>query len=597
VTVEGARAGLEPVYARVREEVASGMSRPEQRQDVLESRLGVLPASGGSSRFRDNLRAPLVMLMGMVGLVLAVACANVATLMLARSASRRRETAVCLAIGAGRFRIIRQSMIEALLLAIVGGVSGLLLTTWGTSVLVALVSGVLPISLDVALDARVLAFAILLSCSTALLCGALPAVRAARLDPLRAIAATPGTERATGRIPLLRLLVVAQIAVSLVLLIAAGLFVRSLLRLGDVNTGFDPEGVLVFRVTPPASDPPMSIDEVRALYRRLLGRAESVPGVEAASGSSVSLFTNATWGNAIEVEGYVPPSGVTPRTFANLITPRYFDVMRIAVTRGRGFTDADREGAPRTIVVNQTFARQFFGDADPVGKHVGLCDSDPCAVSRTDMREIVGVVADLKYVDLREERRSMLYVPFGQYADPHLHEIEVRTAGAPAAVAEALHRELAGADSRIGIAAVAELRDQLDGSLVAERLLARLSATFGLLALALAAVGLYGVVAYATTRRTPEIGTRMALGASRGEMRRLVLRDTLRLVVLGTLCGLPLALAASRLLGSQLYEVRPYDPFVVGISVMTLLLAAFLAGYLPARRAARVDPVVALRMQ
>jgi predicted permease len=384
--------------------------------------------------------------------------------------------------------------------------------------------------------------------------------------------------------------------VSLVLLVVAGLLVRSLLKLKDIDTGFDPDRVLLFQVTPPVGEQPISAEEKRHLYRQLLARAEAVPGVHAASASISALFTRGTWRNAITVQGFVPRSGVTPRTFANSVTPRYFDVMRIAVLRGRGFTDDDHETAPRVAVVNQTFARQFFGEAEPIGKRVGLCSSDPCGLLAKDMMEVVGVTEDAKYVDLREEKRPMLYVPFTQY-DQSLRELEIRTAGAPAAVAAALHRELGGVDGRLAIVGMIQLRDQVDASLVAERLIAKLSATFGLLALALAAVGLYGVVAYVTTQRTGEIGVRMALGAGRREVRWLVLRDTLRLVAVGVAIGIPAALGGARLLGSQLYEVAPTDPLALFVGLVTLSIAAVLAGYLPARRAARVDPVVALRAE
>jgi predicted permease len=596
ISLAQARAGLEPVYEHIRDDIAAGTDSSEFRLSVLGSRLAVSEASRGSSRIRDNLSAPLLVLMAIVGLVLLVACANVANLMLARAAARRRETAVCLAIGAGRLRLVRQGMAEALLLAAFGGLGGLFLATWGTSVLEALISSALPISLDVSPDTRVLTFAVLTSCATAAVFGLLPALRATGIDPLGALKGGGRPGRGMARIPLGRTLVVTQIVVSLVLLVAAGLFVRSLLKLKDIEPGFDPDRVVLLRMTPPVDQQPVSVETRRDLYRRLLERAESVPGVDGASASFSGVLAAETWRNAITAEGFIPRAGMTPRTFANSITPRYFDVMRIAVLRGRGFTDGDHETAPKVAVVNEAFAQQFFGKGGPIGKRVGFCSSDPCGWPPKGMMEIVGVTEDTKYVDLREEKRPMLYVPFTQF-DQNLSEIEVRTAGDPSAVAATIYRELAAVDRRLAMVAMILARDRVDASIVAERLIAKLSAAFGLLALALAGVGLYGLIAYVTAQRTGEIGIRMALGAQRRDVRRLVLRDTLRLVELGAAIGIPAALAGAQLLSSQLYQVGPRDPVAVSLSIAALFLVALVAGYLPARRATGVDPANALRAE
>ena len=264
--------------------------------------------------------------------------------------------------------------------------------------------------------------------------------------------------------------------------------------------------------------------------------------------------------------------------------------------RGRGFTDGDHDTAPKVAVVNQTFARMFFGEADPIGKRVGLCSGDPCGSPPKGMMEIVGMTEDAKYVDLREAKRPMLYVPFTQY-DQKLRELEVRTAGAPEVVAATLYRELTGVDRRLAIVAMVELRDRVDASILPERLIAKLSAAFGLLALTMAAVGLYGVIAYLTAQRTGEIGIRMALGADHRSVRWLVLRDTFRLVAVGLLIGMPAALAGARLLASQLYDVTPNDPLALSVGLVILSVAALFAGYLPGRRAVRVDPLVALRCE
>jgi predicted permease len=590
-----AEAVLGSIYQQVRDEVASSTESQEFRRSVLESRLAVTRATAGSSRLRDQLSAPLTALMALVGLVLIIACANVANLMLARAETRRRETAVCLAIGAGRMRVVRQAFAEALLLAATGGAAGLLLAFWGSSVLAALASGALPLSIDARPDVRVLGFTLLVTVVTAIVFGLAPALRAGSIDPLPALKAAGGPGRATSRIRLRRIFVVTQIAVSLVLLVAAGLFARSLAKLEAIDIGFDSGHVLLLEVTPPADATPLDIEERRNLYQRLLTRAAAIPGVRGASLSLSGLFSRGTWRNAIIVEGVEPPPGVTFRTFANAVSPDYFAVMGMTMVRGRPFSAADRAAAPPVAIVNRTFARQFFGGADPVGRRIGLCAGTPC-VLRGGMIEIVGLLEDAKYYSLREESRAMLYLPLAQYPQ-NPRQLEVRTTADPAGVAATLHRELSSVDSRLAIVAMRTLQDQVDSSIVAERLVARLSLVFGLLALALAAVGLYGVIAYVTTQRTGEIGIRMALGAGGREVRRLVLRDTLALVVAGVLIGLPLALAGARLLANQLYEIGPADPMAIAVGLTTLLLAALIAGYLPARRAARVDPLAALRAE
>ena len=397
VTRVQARTLLESSYDRVREEVASGTESPEFRKSVLESRLVIADAATGSARLRGELSAPLMILMGLVGLVLIIACANVANLMLARAEARRRETAVCLAIGAGRMRVVRQALAESLLLAAVGGLAGLLLARWASAALATMASGPLTLSIDTSPDGRVLAFTLFVSVLTAFVFGLAPALRAGRVDPLPALKSTGGPARGSGRVRLRRMLVITQVAVSLVLLVAAGLFARSLIKLQQIDVGFNPESVLLLDVTPPAGERPLDIEERRALYRSLLERAITVPGVHAASASVSGLFSRGVWRNAIDIEGFVPPPGVTLRSFANAVSPDYFEVMRMRVLRGRPFADTDRASTARVAIVNQTFANQFLGGADPIGRRVGLCSSVPCAGPGGGMMEIVGLVEDAKY--------------------------------------------------------------------------------------------------------------------------------------------------------------------------------------------------------
>jgi predicted permease len=589
-----ARAGLEPVYERLRRDMASGTESAEFRRSVLESRLVVSEASGGVSRLRDNLAPLLMILMGIVGLVLLVACANVATLMLTRAVARRREVAMRFALGARRGRLVRQGMIEALMLATCGGAGGFVVAIWGTSALSSQLSGVLPVMLDITPDRTVLMFAAAISCAAALLFGLLPMVSATRVDPLDALK-SGGGGRGASRIPFGRTLVVAQIAVSLVLLVIAGLFVRSVMRLRDADLGFDPDRVVLFRVSR-ADQQPMSAEARRQLYRQLVARAASVAGVHGASASFSGLLSSETWRNVVSVEGFTPAAGQTPRTFVNAVTPAYFDVVRIAVPRGRAFTEADTEQSMPVAIVNAAFTRQFFGGTEPIGKRVGLCRSEACDAAATAMMEIIGVAEDAKYSDVRAAAPPLLYVAIAQ-GERNPTEIQVRTTGDVSGAASTLYRALTGADRRLAIVGMTIARDRVDASLATQHTIARVASLFGLLALTLAAVGLFGLVAYMSAQRTQEIGIRMALGADRRDVRRLVVGHTAWLVALGAALGTPAALALARLLSGLLYGVEPYDPVVLSLNFAVLACVALGAGYLPARRATRVDPLSALRTE
>ena len=590
VDLSTAAAGLERVYDGVRTEIAADTESPDFRAAVLASRLAVSPASGGVSRLRDRLAAPLTILMAIVALVLLVACANIANLMLSRAAARRRELAMCLALGAGRGRVIRQGTLEALILAALGGAGGYVLAFWGTAALSSLLAGVLPVVLDIRPDGPVLVFAAVVACATAVLFGSLPALSASRLDPIGALKGAGGPAGRGASIPLGRTLVVAQIAVSMVLVVTAGLFVRSLTTLSRVELGFDPDQVVLLRIGNSGEVLPDATR--REVYRQLLNRAAAVPGVAGVSGSRTGLLSSDTWRNVIAVEGRDAPDGPL-RSYVNAVTPTYFGVMRLRLLRGRGFTSADREQAPAVAVVNDAFARKFL-DGNPVGRRVALCASESCESAAAAMMEVVGVAEDAKYSSVEAPAPPLLYVPLEQSARP-LGEIQVRADGDVAAVASSVYRTLAHADRRLAIVGMTTAPERVSASLAIQDAVARTSSVFGLLALALAGVGLSGLVGYMTAQRTPEIGVRLALGARSRDVRRLVLGDTFRLVAFGAALGIPAALVLGRLISGLLYGVEGHDPAVFSLSLGLLAAVAFAAGYLPAARAARVDPAVALR--
>ena len=591
ITLDETRAAFEPAFAAIVRERAAAEKIASFREHALQSMLGLDDGSRGLSPVRDNLSGPLYLLMAVVLFVLLIACANVANLLLARAAVRAREISLRAALGAGRLRLVRQLLVEAVLLAVFGGALGLLLGHWGATSLVTLASRTpLPLRLDVRLDLRMLAFTAGLSAITAVVFGLVPAVRAARPNLLPALKGPLGWRIGTGGFRLGKSLVVAQIALSLGLLVIAGLFVRSLVNLRNLDLGFNPARVLVLNLDMSSSAAKVPLEERRNIYERLVERAESLPGVRAASLSASGVFSGSSWGNRITVEGRTAPEEEPERTLANSVTPGFFDVMEIRLLRGRPFSDADRQNAPPVAIVNETFAQQFFNNPAPIGRKVGL------GAPAETMREIVGVVGNAKYSNMREPAVPMLYVPFRQH-DGRLGELQVRMAADPAALAAQVRRALASVDQRISVTGVVEMQEQVDASILAETLIAKLSGLFGSLALLLSAVGLYGVIAYMSSQRTTEIGIRMALGADRRSVLWLILRQVLTLVLVGMIVGAPAAFFVGQLVRRQLYGLPPHDPFTITLAVVVLSGVALVAGILPARRASRINPIAAVRAE
>jgi len=520
--------------------------------------------------------------------VLLIACANIANLLLARATTRQRETAVRLALGAGRTRLIRQMLTESLLLALLGGALGVMFASWASEALLAMVSaGPERLPLNVAPDARVLAFTLLLSLGTALLFGIAPALRATRVDLSPSLKEGRGMAAVAGRSPLAKALIVTQVALSLVLLIGAGLFLRSLANLASVDAGFSRENVLLFAIDP--VDVGYKEDARLAnLYQQIEQRVSAQPGVRAAS---VSFFTfnQGSWTDPVSVQGRTP---TRENVRHNVIGPGYFATMGIPLLVGRVLGPQDTEKSPKVAVINETMARRFFPGGSPVGRRFGI-GNDP---KHSNDIEVVGVVKDAKYESLRENLRSAAYYPYTQRMG-YYYDFEVRYSGDPQAIIAEVRRAIGEVDGRLPVSYVNTLAEQVDQSVASQSLIAQLSMFFSLLAVFLASIGIYGVMSYAVTRRTSEIGTRMALGAVRAKVLWMVMRDVLFLVAIGVGVGLLASLALMRLVRSQLYGVSAQDPWTWALATAALTLAACAAGYLPARKASRVDPMVALRCE
>lgn len=594
ITRKRALASLEPLYrnAVVRTAAESFIESPGIRGMILQSKLQLEPGGQGLATLRKRFSKPLFILMAAVALLLLITCANVANLLLARANARSKEIAVRMAVGAGRLRLVRQLVTESVLLAVGGGALGLLLAFWGSHALLGLVShSSTPISLSFRPDPRVLAFTLFVSLATALAFGLVPALRGARTHLAPALVETMRSlTRAAGHLRFAKGLVVTQVAASLMLLAVAGLLVRSLQNLEAFYPGFNKENVLVFTVSPEL----VGYKDTQALYTRLLDRIRVLPGVRTASFSMHTPMSGNFAGTQVKVQGYNPGSGKEPSPSGlNLVGPAYFTTLQTPILIGRDFTEADSAHAPKVAIVNQAFAHFYFGGTNPLRRNISI----PDWVGDPSWFEIVGVVEDSKQLDLRESSRPMAYMPASQSGVPSGVTFEVRTAIPPSAISSAIIQSLRQVDSRLPVFNVRTLREQLDDSLLAERLVTSLSATFGVVALLLAAIGLYGLMTYAINRRTAEFGIRVALGATRARIARMVLGETLRLVLIGFGVGIPAGIAAARLIKSQLYGLK-FDAVTTVLAVILIMTGiAILAAYLPARRAARVEPIVALRTE
>ncbi len=594
VSREQARADLDLIHREVLADILTKGWSPAERKDLLSRRLEVTSAASGLVfGLPKEFPKTLYILMAMAGLVLLIACANVANLLLGRAAVRQKEIAVRLAIGAGRFRLIRQLLTESAMLAIVAGALGFLCAYWASGAIVALMSvGRSPLFLDLRPDPRVLGFAGAISLLTTILFGVVPALRSTRVDlspALKETVGSLGSKRA--RLGLGKGLVVSQVALSLLLLFGAGLFVRTLENLENLDPGFDRKGVLLFDIDPTKSG--YRGPAVARLYKQILEHVDAVPGVRAASLSDMEPITGGGgWDNSVWVEAYTPRPEENTTVYLNSVGPRYFETLRASLLLGRDFNLRDTEATPKVAIINQTMARYFFGNSNPIGKKFGWFGED----KNRQQFEIVGVVKDSKYETLREQIPRTAYLDcFQRTLGPM--SFGVRTSVKPTAVISQLRNEIRAIDPGIRFGGFRTLEEHVEESLGHERLMAMLSSFFAASAVLLACVGLYGVMAYAVTRRTNEIGIRMALGADRAQILRMIVWESALMIAAGVILGLPVALAAARLISGQLYGLKPADPATIAVTVLLLAAVAAIAGYIPARRATKVDPMVALRYE
>jgi predicted permease len=576
-----ARAGLDAALAAAPENVRN-QSRNKARTGVPH----LVVESGSRGTYDIDVDASQMTALGIIGaivaLVLLLVCANVANLLLSRATARQREISVRMSIGATRWRLVRQLLTESLLLATIGGVAGLLLARWGQSLLPA------PVGTSAPADWRILAFTAGIAAVAGVVFGIAPALRATRMNVGSALKANSRSIAGSSTV-LSNALLVIQVSISLVLLVGAGLFLNTLSNLRSVDLGFDPQNLVFVRV-----DTDELSDERKFLFLQDgMTRLQMVSGVKAATVSNPTLLSGNSSGNAMYVQGRAYPGGyVEERDDISrvIVAPNYFATMGIPVIAGRGFTERDDRRAPQVAIINEAAARKFFPGENPVGRRFGDSPEDSSEV------EIVGVLRDVRYNSLREPPPPTLYVPYLQ-RNPEDLVFTVRTAADPASVLSAVRAAVLAADPDIPIVAIETQMSQVERRFRQEKVLAQAYTLFGSIALFVAAIGLFGLMSYNVSRRTREIGIRIAMGAERQEVLGLVLRESMRLVVLGIAIGIVGSLAAGRVVESQLFGLEPNDAATMITAILVMLAVSSIAGYVPARRAARVDPMVALRYE
>ncbi|HKP72125.1 MAG TPA: ABC transporter permease, partial [Pyrinomonadaceae bacterium] len=588
-TIEEANAQLKTIAARLAQDFPDTnkgtLDRPNEPRPVT-----VVAERRTGPQQRKVIASVTGMLMAMVGLVLLIACANVANLLLARASARRREIAIRMALGSSRWRLVRQLLTESLCLALLGGCGGLLLTLWTSDFLPKFFPPEDAGGLDLSTDWRVLAFTLSLSVLTGIVFGLAPALQASRPDLLAALKDETGAPevRGFGRFGLRNALVVLQVAMSLVLLICAGLFMRSLRAAATADPGFKAENVLIAAMELRGAE--MKPEQGQIFFRQVQEQVSAIPGVRSASLLTIVPVSGGGMRRTVEIEGYQPKPKEDTELNTNIVSPNYFSTMGIPILQGREFNADDTKDHPGVVIVNEEFARRYFGGQNALGKRIKT-------ESEGAYLEVVGVARNAKYRQLREEPLPFFYTPLAQTYTSRM-TLVVRTDGDdPLAVLPAVRSELKSLNKNVTLYGVETMSAHVSEALSGDRMIAVLLAVFGVAALLLAAVGIYGVMSYAVARRTHEIGVRMALGAQGGDIMRLILRQGMILVTVGGAVGLAASFAITRLMSSLLYGVSATDPLTFAGITLLLTAVALLACYIPARRATRVDPMVALRYE
>ena len=585
VTLRQAQAGMNVVAGRL------AQSYPESNRNF---QIALYTAGNGRPAFRSTLKPVTRILLGVVGLVLLITCANVANLLLARAARRRKEVAIRLTLGATRTRLIRQLLTESILLAVAGGLAGLILNFWLVNLLTALKPAVpLPVNVEFHTDWRVLTFTLLLSVLAGITFGLVPALQASKHDLVPALKDHSQQLGERRRMFSLRnVLVIGQVALSIVVLIGAGLFLRSLNHARAINPGFDAEHILTLSFNTAAQK--YEATKAEQFYQQLTNRVQALPGVQSVSlaqSAPLSYFYSPAFSSPVFVEGHEPPQGEDPPFVGNnTVGPNFFRTLGVPLISGREFTDRDREGAPRVAIVNETLVRDLFPNTNPIGQRLRVLSRQPSSW------EIIGVVKDSKYRSLGEDSMPYIFLPYLQNPQPAM-ALHVQTSGNPKELAAAVRREVQALDPNLPAFNVMSLADNIDISLLPARFGAVLLGVFGFLALLIASIGIYGVMSYGVSERTHEMGIRMALGARGRDVLRLVISQGMWLALIGVGIGAGVALGVTRLVKSYLYDVSVTDPLTfIGIALL-LTAVALLACYVPARRATKVDPLEALRYE